>query len=429
MLRAILFLLLLAPFVSAQAPREAIPQDPGPVTELPGGQAVSRPIQPMQVESLAQPPTTPPEPVQVPENAVTERPKVSKQNHWFSVDYLMSWTQGSTLPAIATANMLGTPVLGDPNTVTLLGGRQQPGTFEGMRMVLGSWNEGHPLCGSEIAYHLLGTRTNRSVINGGGMVGEALLGRPLLNPRTGQEDAVLISHPRMLGQLEMYQSLRVTGWEVTLLRELYANEWVRVSGLAGYRYFQVHEGLRIDQRSDFLGPAVVGTGTATYSSASADQIDAHNRFHGGTLGLRTQLDYNGFFAQLDTKVSLGRNTEIVRISGQTVSTIVSPGGTTISYFPNGVYGQPSNTGRSSRGVFAVLPEANLRFGYAFSDRARLFVGYQFSYLSDVVRSADQIDRVVDLAQTGSDSLGRPRVPFTRTDFWVQGVTLGLEWRY
>jgi hypothetical protein len=259
--------------------------------------------------------------------------------------------------------------------------------------------------------------------------GEALLGRPLFNPRTGAEDVVLISHPNMLGELEVQQSMRVQGWEAVVLRELYANEWARVTGLMGYRYFQLHEGLRLEQRSEYYGQPVVGTGVATYRTSTADQIDAHNRFHGGTLGLRTQLDAGGFFCQLDTKVSIGRTTEVVRISGQTVSTITSPGGTTISYFPNGVFGQPSNAGRTARGVFAVLPEANLRLGYAFTDSARLFVGYQFSYLSEVVRAADQLDRVVDLAQTAGSSFGRPRVPFAGADFWVQGVTLGLEWRY
>jgi hypothetical protein len=417
MIRSLPLLVFLAPLALAQAP----PEVPPVVSELPGGQPVSQPIQPVLPEAEVIPP---PRPV-----VVSEQPVAPKQAHWLSLDYTMAWTQGVNLPTLATANLTGMPVLGDPNTVRLLGGRQSRGMIEGMRVVAGRWNSDNSGWGREIAYHFLGTSTDRQILGGGGLQGEALLGRPLFNPRTRAEDVVLISHPNMLGELEVNQSMRVQGWEAVVLRELYANEWARVSALAGYRYFQVHEGLRLDQRSEYFGQPVVGTGVATYRTATADQIDAHNRFHGGTLGLRTQLDYGGFFAQLDTKVSIGRTTEVVRISGQTVSTIVSPGGTTISHFPNGVYGQPSNSGRSARGVFAVLPEANLRLGYAFTDRARLFVGYQFSFLSDVVRAADQIDRVVDLAQTAGSSFGRPALPFARTDFWVQGVTLGLEWRY
>jgi hypothetical protein len=357
-----------------------------------------------------------------------------KSRHWASIDYLMTWTPSTSLPPLATANMFRQPVLGDPDTVTLLGGgRRSRGEFEGMRFVLGSWGSGNPLHGSELAYQFLGSKTGSAVVSGGGVGGEALLGRPLFNPRTGQEDVVPISHRLMLGELTISQTLRVQGWEVAWLRELYANEVVRVSGLAGYRYFMANDGLRLEQLSQFNGVSEFGLNT-TYRSAAADQIDAHNRFHGGTLGLRTQLDYGGFFAQVDTKVSLGRATQVVRVSGQTVATADSAAGHAVNYYAGGVFGQPTNSGRSARGVFAVLPEANVRVGFQFRESSRVFVGYQFTYLSDAVRAGDQLDRVVDLGQT-ADPLAllspatRPRIPFTRTDFWVQGVTLGVEWRY
>jgi hypothetical protein len=415
MSRAVALLLLFAPLAAGQVPVEPIP-------ELPGGQSVSRPIQAVLPEERVIPPADLP-----PAEPVAEAPPRPLQRTWLSVDYLMQWTQGTTLPTLATGNMFGNPVLGDPNTVPLLGGRQSRGAIEGLRVVYGRMDNDRR--GWEVGYHFLGSRTDRAVIGGGGLPGEAVLGRPLVNAATGREDVVLIAHPQMLGELEVNQPLRLTGWEVATLRQVYANEWARFTGLLGYRYFQVNEGLRFDQRSEYLGPVPGGSGVATYRSATADQIDAHNRFHGGTLGLRSQFEYAGFFAQLDTKVSLGRTTEVVKVSGQTVSTITAANGVTTSYFPNGVYGQPSNTGRTARGAFAVLPEANVRVGFAFTDSARLFVGYQFSYLSEVVRAADQLDRVVELGQTAGDLFGRPRVPFHRTDFWVQGVTLGLEWRY
>jgi hypothetical protein len=133
--------------------------------------------------------------------------------------------------------------------------------------------------------------------------------------------------------------------------------------------------------------------------------------------------------QLDAKVSLGQATNVVRVSGQTVSTADLPTGRQVSYFPSAVFGQPSNFGRHVRQGFAVLPEAGVKLGVQFAPRFWGYVGYQFIYLSEVVRAADQIDRVADLSQTAGDFLGRPTVPFHRTDFWVQGVSLGFEWRY
>jgi len=60
------------------------------------------------------------------------------------------------------------------------------------------------------------------------------------------------------------------------------------------------------------------------------------------------------------------------------------------------------------------------------------------YWTNVVRPGQQIDRSLDEAQIpnfdtlgpGSPStLGRPAVPFRQSDFWAQGLNLGVEFRY
>ena len=135
-----------------------------------------------------------------------------------------------------------------------------------------------------------------------------------------------------------------------------------------------------------------------------------------------------FSVQLDTKVSLGRTVEVVRVSGQTVTVSEGFGGTATQWFPGGVFGQPSNSGRTVQSHFAVLPEGGLKLGYQLGERARFTVGYTVIYLSDAVRPGDQIDRAVDLNRVG-DFGERPLPLFIRSDYWVQGVTLGLDWRY
>jgi hypothetical protein len=56
----------------------------------------------------------------------------------------------------------------------------------------------------------------------------------------------------------------------------------------------------------------------------------------------------------------------------------------------------------------------------------------------VVRPGSQVDAVVDTRQVPTAAAYTtktfppavyPRVDFNRTDFWVQGVTFGLEWKY
>ena len=63
---------------------------------------------------------------------------------------------------------------------------------------------------------------------------------------------------------------------------------------------------------------------------------------------------------------------------------------------------------------------------------RFTIGYRFLYVSDVIRPGDQVSRVVNPRLVPTSPLftgsGGPAVPqpnFQSTDFWAQGLTLGL----
>jgi len=67
---------------------------------------------------------------------------------------------------------------------------------------------------------------------------------------------------------------------------------------------------------------------------------------------------------------------------------------------------------------------------------RLSVGYNFLCWSSVVRPGDQIDRVIDVSQIPNSGLNatptgllRPAPLVRATDFWAQGITFGVEFRY
>ncbi len=436
MLRAAIVALLLATAAVAQVPREGLPPPsalPPAPEDLPNGKPISRPIQPVENEHRA--PRSDwwsqfnPFALLWSDGHKFDPPAETPFQTWVSGEFMLGWGKRTDLPVLATSNSLAAPSLSHPATSVVMGGDKSPlSEVASLRLAAGWWADTERTLGFEASVRTFGTRTETVNVSGGG-VGQPLLARPLFNARTRQEDLVYISHPMMLGQLEMSQSLRMFGWEGVALLNLYTGKGVFVHGLAGYRYLQANEGLRFDQRSEFSRLTGQGAEAVTFRSASADQIDAHNRFHGGLLGVRTQFYAAGLFFQLDAKVSLGQVTEVVKVSGQTVATADFPAGTQTSYFPIAVFGQPSNTGRVERRQFAVVPEAGVKVGGQFLARAWWSVGYTFTYLSDVVRAADQLDRVIDLNQTAGDSFGRPRVPFARSDFWVQGVTVGLEWRY
>jgi hypothetical protein len=134
--------------------------------------------------------------------------------------------------------------------------------------------------------------------------------------------------------------------------------------------------------------------------------------------------------ELAGKLALGTNHERVSINGTT--TISADGLTNPGTFPGGIFAQPSNIGTTARNQFAVIPEGQLRIGYQLRPHILATVGYDVLYWNQVVRPGSQIDRSVNPTQTLGGALVGPASPapqFNRTDFWVQGMSFGLEFRY
>jgi hypothetical protein len=85
----------------------------------------------------------------------------------------------------------------------------------------------------------------------------------------------------------------------------------------------------------------------------------------------------------------------------------------------------------------VVPELGLKLGYQITPNIKFTVGYSFLYWSEVVRPGDQINPFVNsnfLAPRSSFPGGvpGPQAPTfvgKTTDFWAQGVSLGLEFKY
>jgi hypothetical protein len=61
-----------------------------------------------------------------------------------------------------------------------------------------------------------------------------------------------------------------------------------------------------------------------------------------------------------------------------------------------------------------------------SRNVRVFVGYIFRYISDVVRPGDQIDPRVNSASVGSKE---PMPLFNLNDFYAQGITFGVMLKF
>ena len=102
----------------------------------------------------------------------------------------------------------------------------------------------------------------------------------------------------------------------------------------------------------------------------------------------------------------------------------------------------TNIGQYTANRFAVLPEVGFKVGVDLTDRLGIYAGYDFIYLSSVVRPGDQIDLraspsflpsydfATQKAVPGVGGGIRQPVPLYRTsDYWGQGFNFGLQYRY
>ena len=127
--------------------------------------------------------------------------------------------------------------------------------------------------------------------------------------------------------------------------------------------------------------------------------------------------------------ALGVNNETISIDGSYVAhNFLTTSG------PYGIFATPANSGTSTSNQFSVVPEAQIKLGYDITPAIRLTVGYDFIYASNVVRPTDQIDRNLVKGQffqedPHSTSLAYPQRLNRSTDFYAQGVSIGVAARF
>jgi hypothetical protein len=184
--------------------------------------------------------------------------------------------------------------------------------------------------------------------------------------------------------------------------------------VGGFRYLNLNGSVNLASETTELAGAATGTSTSIQ-----DLFSVHNHFYGGQLGGRVEYRWQRLVFDVTEKLALGANTADIAITGFMLQT--SPAGAS-TLTTTGLFAQPSNIGRHSDDTFAVVNELDLRAGWQFCDYFQMFVGYTFLYQSSVVRAGDVID-------IGLGAPLRPALTTHTTDFWAQGLNVGIEVRY
>ncbi len=202
--------------------------------------------------------------------------------------------------------------------------------------------------------------------------------------------------------------------------------------LLGFRYLNLFEGLNIEE--DVLGSATAPAPFTNALTTVNDSFTTHNQFYGGQIGFDSEWKRGPWSLDVRGKLALGATEQQLTING--IESITAANGTT-SNFTGGLLALPSNIGSYYKTEFSVVPEVGLTIGYQLTSAIRLFAGYNFLYWTNVARPGEQIDRNLDVTQIPNFNIAgakptaqpTPTVPFKQSDYWAQGIVIGIEFRY
>lgn len=349
-------------------------------------------------------------PPPVPEALLGPGEPLARDHVWAAADFFYGAARATRLPPMVTSSPVGTSlldagVLGRTTTTTVFGGNQLSELRPSLRAEAGGWfTECWGIDGSFLLMPQTSERF-RGVTGPGGPI----LARPIISGATGTESAIPVGLVSA-GSITAVTDTKAIGGDINLRHTLCRTEFGQWNAFAGYRYLQLRDQVQVATNQS-LQTVAPGLGMVTFD----DLIRTRNEFHGPQVGLAST---HRLFDRLSfsTRMSLAMGVTLVdaRLTGSTTTPVgVNNGGLLVV---------ASNAGHYTHQHFSVIPAADAKFGYDLTDWLRLNVGYTFLYWSKVERAADQIDRTLFAP-------GRPAYRNDTTDYWVQGVLLGVEVRY
>ena len=365
---------------------------------------------------------------------------------WLRADYLIWWTRGMDTPALVTTgdssvSRTNAGVLGIPGTQTIFGDEELfSDSRSGARFRLGKWCDQCNWIGFETEYFFLADEDQNFHACD---VGSTVFARPFFNVNLGREDAELVQFPGVVnGAVKIEADTSFWGISPRLRVNLACEKFgcdpcdpccdscnpcnvggYRMDLLVGYRYLSLEDDLTIRETLstvDALSPTFF---------TLRDTFNTSNDFNGVDIGLLWEGYKGPWSLELIGRVAFGNTSQDVFIDGATTTT---QGGVAVSD-PGALLALESNSGTFSRDEFSVVSEFGATLGYALSARSRFLVGYTFIYWPNVVRAGEQIDLNVNTdllpPPQATDDPEVPAFAFNETNFWAQGISLGLEYRW
>jgi hypothetical protein len=348
-------------------------------------------------------------------------------NCWIALEGLLWWVKNQPLsvpivttgPASQGANAGGIAVPGSISLVSPL----NFGMEGGSRITAGGWFDSALPIGAEGSIFFLQRQSaGFKVIDASG-TGQTVINEPV----AGAPFSTQVSAPGLeTGSVFVNSTSQFGGGDINLMYNLVRADGWKVDLLGGFRYLQLDESLNINAYStlfttttytDNLGN-VLATAPPGSNVTVVDYFGTRNQFYGGQIGARFEHSIGGWFVGGVATLAIGATHEVAMING---STFVYPVNGPPVALGGGNFAN-IQSGRYSVNRFAFAPELQTSIGYQLGSHIRMSAGYNFIYLSSVLRPGNQIDNTYD-------GIVHPIVPMASSSFWAQGLNLSLKFSF
>ncbi len=341
----------------------------------------------------------------------------------------------------------GVGAINDPGTVTLLGPESFSfHTLSGARLTAG-FAPGWFIPVEFTGFWLSPANVTLLNVASDGSGNAPVLARPFQATNLsslnglGQQVVLTAGFPgSFAGSINVSSDFSLFGFETNFFFNVGSSDVVALDLILGYRYVELGESLRITNSLTSVNPNTViafnPINTAGFppgfTSLVTDTFATRNQFNGATFGMRPALYVGQFSFTSDLKLSVGVTHEILNVNG--LSSLYSPGGA-VQSVAGGLLAVGSNSGITTHDALSVIPEANFNVGFNLTRNIKFFAAYNIFFWSQVVRPGDQLNLRVDSRQVPTDANfdgaghSNPPPSFATTNFWGQGLSVGVEFGF
>lgn len=391
---------------------------------------------------------------------------------WIEGDYLLWKIKKNPLPVpLVTKGSLADPLtgaLGQPGTKTKLGKQHiDMGWISGFQARGGWWLTPSQKIGLEASYFLLPTTTRKKSLHTSGEMGSPSYAVPIhdvtglwgLNGVPGETvyllPGPLDTTPGFHGDFKLKLSSQFQGAQFNGIYQLAKRHLFQLNAITGLRWLQLKEHLKLQVSTHTAANFPFGFAFAN----TKDSFKTDNNFYGGQIGIDGGYTHRHFDLKGILQVGLGAICEAIRIHGSSKTSdgnlFYETKNTANERLKGGIFAQKTNIGTHHRQVFAAIANANIQASLKVLPHLDLGAGYSFLWISALARPGKQIDRKINptlttLADASRETVGtqqaptpfgepgpaqpkqgtkRPKFSLKNSDFWVQGLTVGLTARF